>query len=103
MSASPATQGYLNGRPKSLSLKKDTCSSIKSQINQIIPQLFTTRATLNIISPALFCLAGFTGRENYTTTKMFRPTFSVRGFSLARAASTAESGLVTPSTPWSPL
>lgn len=39
MSASPATQGYMNGRPKLLILKKDTCSNIRRHIHQIIPQL----------------------------------------------------------------
>jgi hypothetical protein len=39
MSASPATQGYMNGRPKLLILKKDTCSNIRRHINQFIPQL----------------------------------------------------------------
>ena len=80
MSATP--KGYMNGRPKLF--KKDTCSFIKRQINQIIPQLFSIRPTLNITSPGLL------SRKNYTT--VFRPTFLVRGFSLARAASTAESG-----------
>lgn len=54
------------------------------QINQIIPQLFSiVRPRLNITSPGLL------SRENYTT--VFRPTFLARGFSLARAGSTAES------------
>jgi hypothetical protein len=29
----------MNGRPKSLNLKKDTCSNISRHVNQIIPQL----------------------------------------------------------------
>jgi len=71
----------MNSRPKLF--KKHTCSFIKRQINQIIPQFFSIRATLNITTPGLL------SRENYTT--VFRPTFLVRGFSLARAANTAES------------
>lgn len=77
-----SSKGYMNGRPKLF--KKHTCSFIKRQINQIIPQLFSiVRPTLNITSPGLLSW------ENYTT--VFRPTFLARGFSLARAASTAES------------
>lgn len=65
VSASPAYTptgdqlGYMNGRPK-LNIKKYTCSYIKGHINQNIPQLFSTR-----------------------------PTSLIRGFSSARAASTA--------------
>lgn len=62
MSASPASQGYMNGRPKLLS-NKYTCLFIKRQTNQIVLQLFSRR-----------------------------PTFLVRGFSSGRAASLAESG-----------
>lgn len=71
----------MNSRPKLI--KKHTCLFIKRQINQIIPQLFSIRPTLNITTPGLL------SRENYTS--VFRPTFLVRGFSLARAANTAKS------------
>jgi hypothetical protein len=67
---SDSPKGYMNGRPKLV--KKDTRSFIKRQINQIIPQLFSIRPTLNTTSPGLL------SRKNYTTK--FRP------------ASTAESG-----------
>lgn len=88
MSVSPATQDYMNGKPKLLTLKKDTCSNIKRQINQNIPQLLLTRPTLSIISPDLHC---FTSQEKYTS--VFRPIFLVREFSLVSTASTADSGV----------
>jgi hypothetical protein len=52
MSASPATQGYMNGRPKLLLLNKYrnaeplvfTSSFIISKTNQIIPQLLVSRS-----------------------------------------------------------
>lgn len=65
VSASP--RGPMNGR---LTLfKKDTCSFIKRQINQNMPQLFSIRPTLNITFPGLL------SKKNYTT--IFRPANTV--------------------------
>lgn len=86
MSAFP--RDHLNGRPKLLFRDHgmDTSSLITSKINQTISQLLLVRPTLNISFPGL--PRNF--RASYTT--VFKPTFSVRGFSTLSAGIIAESG-----------
>ena len=81
MSAFP--KDCLNGRPKLLFFKKDTCSIIITrQINQIISQLLSIRPTLSF--------PGLLRREGYTT--VLKSTFLVRGFSTKSAKIMAEAG-----------
>ncbi len=91
----------MNNRPKLILVIKNTCSSIKRQINQNISQL-KTRFTLNILlndlllfifNSVILCAPYYTTSQKTiknTLKKEFKSAFLVRRYSVVAAERTAE-------------